>query len=210
MKTLPSILARFALVAFLMAPVLQCTIFAQETPSPLTIGDESHRAHILPTRQEALKLEAAPNGPLTFHGGPVMSNVQTFAIFWLPPTLQNGGSTGMSPNYPSVQQSLLYGYGGHGVGNNNTQYNSDCFEPFSYIGGPPPDDFGCQPLTQAFSYYIGNEGSFRGSYFDRKPYPSGGCTHPLLGTNCISDAQLQAEITADPTYSESERMDRRS
>ncbi|MGB7553737.1 MAG: hypothetical protein WBM04_05150 [Candidatus Korobacteraceae bacterium] len=200
MKTLTSILARFALVVCVTAPALQCSAFAQDMPSPLTIGDESHQAHVFPTRQEALKLQATPSGPLTFHGGPVMSNVQTFAIIWQPPTLQNGASTSVSPNYRGVQRSLLSGYGGHGIGNNNTQYNSNCFEPYTYVGGTP-DDFHCQPYIPGFggvaSYYVGNEGSFMGFYNDKKPYPSGGCTHPLLGTNCISDADLQAEIKLD-------------
>ena len=199
MKTPISILARFALVACVIASVLQCISFAQDTLSPFTIGDESHRAHIFPTQQEALKLAAVPGAALTFHGGPVMSSVQTFAIFWLPGKLQDNSPTSVSASYRGVQQSLLYGYAGHGIGNNNTQYSSPCLELPSFNG--PPDDFLCSYFWQvnggAVSYYVSNLGGFMGSYIDKTPYPSGGCTNPATGTNCISDADLQAEIKLD-------------
>ena len=207
MKTLSSILARFTLVACVVVPVLQCSTFAQDTPSPFTVGDESHRAHILPTQREALKRNVVPgaalaSAALTFHGGPVMSDVQTFAIFWVPVKLQNNTPTSISSSYRWVQESLLYGYAGHGIGNNNTQYNSTCFEPPSFNG--LPDDFECfyfyQVNTGKASYYVQNLGGFMGSYVDKNPYPAGGCINPDTGANCISDADLQAEIKLDLTF----------
>ena len=201
MKISSSILAKLVLGSCLVATVLQCSTFAQDTPSPLTIGDESHRIHILPTRQEALKLDVVPGAALTFHNGPVMSNVQIFVIFWVPPTLQNGNLTAISPSYRAVQESLLSGYPQHGIGNNNTQYYSSCYL-LSYIWNHG-DDFKCQYWIRGDGtidhYYVGNQGDFRSTYVDTKPYPSGGCTNPApgIGTNCISDADLQQEILLD-------------
>jgi hypothetical protein len=123
-----------------------------------------------------------------------MSDVQTFAIFWTPAKLQDNTPTGFSPKYRSVQENLLRGYAGHGLGSNNTQYYSNCYL-FGFT------DFQCSYIFNLngslASYYIGDLGGFVASYIDKNPYPSGRCNHRLAYGNCITDADIQAEIKAD-------------
>jgi hypothetical protein len=115
--------------------------------------------------------------PLTYHGGPVMTSAKTYAIFWLPSKLQNGAATTLPAHYQSVQTALLSLYPGHGIDNNNTQYYET-----SRVGF----------LT--FTTYIQNAGSFATSYVDTNPYPAGGCYNGVTGSNCLTYAQVQAEI----------------
>ena len=67
---------------------------------------------------------AAPfSNLLQYHGGPVMqSPVVSYAIFWEPPTLQDGTATSVSPNYNSLIEQYLNDVNGSGLYNNNTQY----------------------------------------------------------------------------------------
>lgn len=111
--------------------------------------------------------------PLTYHGGPVMPSATIYTIFWIPPTLQDGTATGVSAKYVSVNNRMLADYPAHGIDNNNTQY---------YHG------------TTAKTY-IKNVGKFGKTFTDSTPYPVGGCTAPVGGTNCLTDAQVQAEIS---------------
>ena len=182
------VLLLFALLAFTNY------VSAQEL-SPLNIGDEKHGAHVLPPPNEALLRQSQPQGPLVFKGGPVMGAVETYAIFWVPPTLQNGKPTGISAGYLGVLTNMLQNYSGHGIDNNNTQYNSDCVGWVTAWGGGV-DDYACGFIPPGWSYYIPNAGSFKGAYTDTTPYPTSGCNDPVpgIGTNCINDAQIQAEI----------------
>jgi hypothetical protein len=149
---------------------------AQEAPK-LTVGDGFHNIHIFPTTAGAaaranVGLDA---GPLLYHtGGVVMTgSITTYAIFWVPAHLQNGGATSMSTSYQTVQKNLLTGYPGHGIDNNNTQYYQ---------------------ISGATTTYIQNKGSFGASYIDTNPYPASGCTDSATPGNCITDLQLQAEV----------------
>jgi hypothetical protein len=175
---------------------------AQELP-PLTLHDESHAAHILPTRGNAILDKAQPPGaPLLYHGGPVMKSVttgspwswttepiQTYAIFWAPASgqLQNGAPTSLPTQYQWIEEGLLSTYLGHGIGNNNTQYYTTCAT--GLIG-----DFTCFTFWPGFQQFIENTGALGAAYVDTSSYPTAGCTDPLTGNNCISDAQIQAEI----------------
>ena len=58
---------------------------------------------------------------------------KTYAIFWVPAHLQNGGATSMSSHYQTVLKNLLLDYGKHGVDNNNTQYYQSSGTGKSYI-----------------------------------------------------------------------------
>ena len=68
---------------------------------------------------------------------------------------------------------LLADYPFHGIDNNNTQY-------FQTVGST--------------TTYILNAGSFGGFAVDTSPYPASGCTDSFTLGNCITDAQIQAEI----------------
>jgi hypothetical protein len=120
-------------------------------------------------------IPAADPGPLVYHGGSVMQwGAKTYAIFWIPARLQNGGATSMSSHYQTVLKNLLLDYGKHGIDNNNTQYYQSSGTGKSYIQ---------------------NYGYLAGSYVDTDPYPASGCTDTATPGNCITDAQIQAEIT---------------
>jgi hypothetical protein len=150
------------------------------------VPSADHNVHIFPTTDGAHQLAVLtppgglpPGGSLTYHGGPVMTKATTYAIFWLPSSgkLQNGTTTNFSPRYEDVQRALLVLYPGHSIDNNNTQYYSyDCAGLF------------------CFTDYVQNAGGFGGSWVDTSAYPPSGCSDSATPGNCISDAQIQAEI----------------
>lgn len=134
--------------------------------------------HILPTPERAKEIKAtlpATTGALTYHGGPVMTLQSTYAIFWLPKSgkLQNGGATSMSAKYQPVIKQFLADYSGHGTSNNSTQY-------YQTVG--------------ATTTYIKDSSGYVAAYVDTDEYPASGCTDAATPGNCITDAQLQAEI----------------
>ncbi len=119
---------------------------------------------------------AADPGPLVYNGGPVMQwGAKTYAIFWVPAKLQSGGATSMSSHYQTVVKNLLLDYGKHSVDNNNTQYYQ---------------------VSGTSKSYVQNYGYLAGSYVDTAAYPASGCTDTATPGNCITDAQIQAEITS--------------
>jgi hypothetical protein len=142
-------------------------------------------AHIMPTVQGARALAKAralaplAGGPLAYRGGPVMQRAKLYAIFWIPAALQNGGTTGMSVAYQNLQTRLLADYTGHGIDNINTQY-------YQIVG--------------ATTTYIQNAAGvslasgLAGFTVDNAPYPASGCSDTATPGNCITDAQIQAEI----------------
>jgi hypothetical protein len=132
----------------------------------LTLTRNGHSVHILPTVKGAAALAKAlaDRGPLRYNGGPIMRNPALYAIFWLPPALQNGGPT----NFP-VHNAIV----NFGIDNNNTQY-------FDVVGST--------------TNYILNSGSLGGFAIDTSPYPASGCADAATPGNCITDAQIEAEI----------------
>ena len=144
---------------------------AQATPQ--TNGQNFHMFPSVPARDSgALPPDA---GPLLYNGGPVMqAGVTPFVIFWIPPTLQNGGATSLTAHYQTIQKNMLGDYNGHALGNNNTQY-------YQIVGTK--------------TTYIQNKGAAAAtSFVDTNPYPTSGCSDTVTPGNCITDAQLQAEI----------------
>jgi hypothetical protein len=163
-------LTKLAVVVALMSLLLQVAVTAQEA-TPRSGGND---IHIFPTLSEAAALPP-PATPLTYHGGKVMqSGVSTYAIFWVPAKLQNGGATSMTAHYQLVQKNMLLDYAAHGIDNNNTQY-------YQVVGS----------ATQ----YIQNKGGLAAFYVDTTAYPASGCSDAATPGNCITDAQIQAEIT---------------
>jgi hypothetical protein len=147
---------------------------------------KGHTIHIMPTVQGARALAKAralaplSGGPLTYHGtGPIMRRANFFAIFWIPPTLQNGGPTGMSVAYRNLQTRLLADYTANGIDNNNVQYYEILGSNKAYIQNAA----GLQLAS-----------GLAGVFVDNSPYPASGCTDAATPGNCITDAQIQAEI----------------
>jgi hypothetical protein len=168
--------------------LLGCTAFAQSLQLNVA-SPEGNRAHIYRTYQGSATLRAqnsaraaatsASNfaGVLTYHNGPVMTKAVAYLIFWLPGTgkLQNGNATSMSAQYQSIQTNMVKDYFGHSLSNNNTQYYQ---------------------VSGTTKTYISNGGSVGGTTIDTASYPSpSACTDTLTPGNCITDAQIQSEIT---------------
>jgi hypothetical protein len=176
MSTLSRITTTCAVLGVAITLLMQGVTVAQDVVSPLTLtSDDGHRVHIFPAPAFAALL-AADTGPLIYHtNGPVMqAGVTAYAIFWVPAKLQNGGATSMTAHYQTVQTNMLGDYAGHGIGSNNTQY----YETIKSIN----------------KKYIQDKGGFGGSYVDTSAYPTSGCTDSVTPGNCITDAQVQAEI----------------
>jgi len=149
---------------------------AQAQSSELRVHTGEHYVHVMPSADRATELAAiAPlAGPMTYHGGPVMTRANTYAIFWVPPTLQTGAATSLSSHYQSVVRSMLSLYPSHGIDDNNTQY------------------YARSGLLSW--YYVQNAGGLAGAYIDSSPYPASGCFDGFTPGNCLTDGQIQAEI----------------
>ena len=102
-----------------------------------------------------------------------MSGVNLYAIFWVPAKLQKGQPTALTAKYESVAKQMFSDYPYHGIANNRTQYYS---------------------TTSGTRYFVGT-GGLAGSYVDTHAYPASGCHDGVTPGNCITDAQLQAEIS---------------
>jgi hypothetical protein len=179
MRKLLTVVVSFAVVGTVLGWLFQGRAGAQEEIqfSPLTLISGDSIAHIFPTVNEAgaLGVPGADSGPLLYHGGPIISSVTTYAIFWLPASgkLQNGASTSLSAHYQAVQDNMLADYPGHGIDNNNTEYYE---------------------TSGTITTYIHNAGGLGGSDVDTDAYPASGCTDHDTPGNCITDAQIRAEI----------------
>jgi hypothetical protein len=176
------------LIVVALSTFLVTTLASAQTSSAVTglalelnLTAESGRAvHILPPPARFKALGALNNNggtpPLLYKGGPVMTTATVYAIYWASPTLQDGSPTSLSAAYQTVQNNMLKEYFGHAIANNNTQY-------YQVVGGTKT--------------YIKNSGRFGGSYVDTSPYPGKDCSDPAVPTptNCISDTDLQNEIS---------------
>jgi hypothetical protein len=114
-------------------------------------------------------------GQLAYHGGPVMRAASNaYAIFWEPPTLQNGDPAYVDPDYNRLVKQYFKDLGGTGLNENSTQY-------YQVVGGN----------TQ----HIKNVATLAGSWVDTAAYPASGCSDPYTPGNCLTDAQIRAEVT---------------
>jgi outer membrane protein assembly factor BamB len=139
------------------------------------------RPHVFKTRQVAMndanagqqgRFQPTPSDLLKYYGGPVMqSGSTTYAIFWEPATLQDGKATSVSPTYNSLLQRYFSDVGGSGLYNVVTQY------------------------YDKFNGHILNNSTFGGAWVDTSPYPASGCTDSATPKDCLTDAQIQAEVT---------------
>jgi hypothetical protein len=157
-------------------PLQEVALSASSAPTLTPVNENGGVAHVFPSKPLAAARANifADYGPLTYHGGPIMPTVTSYAIYWVPPKLQNGAATGWSSTYQNVQTLMLQNFQGHSLATNNTQY-------YQTING--------------VTSYISNAGSLGGAYVDTSPYPASGCTDSITPGNCLTDAQIQAEVT---------------
>jgi hypothetical protein len=129
--------------------------------------------HYLPSHPSAQPNHTASN--LLYHGGPVMQKMSnTYAIFWEPNKLQNGDPAFVAQGYNAGIIRYFKDVGGQGLYNINTQY-------YQVVGGQQQN--------------IKNVSTFAGSWVDTQSYPASGCNDPATPGNCLSDAQIRAEVT---------------
>jgi hypothetical protein len=82
---------RFIFVGVMLCLLLQVAAAQESTPR-----SGGYNIHVFPTVNKAPEL-TPDSGPLLYHGGPVLqTGVTTYAIFWVPPQLQNGNPTSMT------------------------------------------------------------------------------------------------------------------
>lgn len=137
-----------------------------------------NRAHIYPTVELNAQIKAERRSMsltnVTYHGGRIMTAVQIYAIYWAPPTLQDGTATVMPAAYEGLLNRMLSNYAGHSIANVNTQYS--------------------QIVSGITSYHTGL-GSLAGIQIDTTAFPTRVCTDTATPKNCLTDAQLQSEIS---------------
>lgn len=197
MRPVFKVLTIAATIATLMTPVTNVSASGPKNAvdpnsaiakSPLTVSRTDkhgniHYAHVMPTYQKFKANQAncpatcADPGPLNFHAGaPIMQDSKVYAIFWNPPTLQSGTATTMPTFYKNFIKQFHYTMISHGLYNIATQYYQ---------------------TVSSVTSYIQNVGSVQAFYEDTHAYPASGCSDTYLAhpTDCITDAQIQAEIT---------------
>lgn len=157
------------------------------------IGEAGNHIHIHPTvqgHQARVKYGLtgqATSTNLTYHKGTIMNpkvttgpqtNMQIYTIFWLPASgkLQDGKTaTTMAGNYQSVVNNMAQGLITSHIAGVATQYYQ----------------------TTKTQTYV-NQGGLAGTYVDTAAYPATikkSCNDTATPGNCITDAQLQAELT---------------
>ena len=174
MKKSPNTMGRVLSIGCAIALLLLGMAAAQDA-SELTPHTDGWNIHIHPTfNQHNAASSRVDPGPLLYHNGPIMSSpVLPYAIYWAPPKLQTGAATSIPGPYRTIQQNMLTDYMAHGIDNNNTQYSQ---------------------VSGGITTYIQNRGAGTTVFSDTDAYPASGCTDSATPGNCITDAQLQAEI----------------
>jgi hypothetical protein len=104
-------------------------------------------------------------GNLRYHSGPTMRITSTTYAIFWEPS----GST-VSAMYNSLIQHYFGDVGGSGLYNNNTQY-------YDAAG------------------HIANSSGLGGAWVDTSAYSASGCTDSATPAGCLSDAQIQAEVS---------------
>lgn len=112
---------------------------------------------------------------MDYNGGPVMPSNTDIMLFWSPKGYSAYGSPGNPPEYVTgIEQywkDLQHDSGGNqNVDSTSTQYGD---------------------VTGAFARY---QVTYGGAILDTDPYPTSQCPASGPVTNCLTDAQIQAEV----------------
>ena len=131
--------------------------------------------HATSIRHGAFPQSAGAQDPLTYGNGRVMAKKETsYAIFWIPPTLQDGSPTYVSPTYISLIEQYFADVGGNGLYANNKQY-------YEVVNGT--------------TRHIQNRSATGPMWVDTASYPPSGCTDPATPNNCVTDTQVKQEVS---------------
>jgi hypothetical protein len=113
-------------------------------------------------------IKAARTSNLTYHNGPVMHTNTVYAIYWIP----SGFS--VSANYKNLIDGFF-----QNVATDNGKTTNVYYSDTQYTD-----------TTGSVAY----NSNFAGSVIDTKAFPANGCKLYTGVTNCLSDAQLAAEV----------------
>ena len=135
-----SLVAKGALAAAVLALLLPVLVAQDVVNSPYVGTSAAGTVHIYPTPAltQQIKAQQASSpaaGVLTYHGGPLMTGNNFYAIFWIPAKLQNGQATTLTAKYQAVAKQMLADYPYHGISNNSTQYYSTKAGINTYFAG---------------------------------------------------------------------------
>ena len=174
----------FACAAIAFAgPQLAMSVSTAAVASPATVASSATR-HAPTHPMDIVPLRGAKNAAgfdqvftnMDYNGGPLMPSNTDYMVLWAPP-----GTTPYPAGYVSglarYFRDLAHDSGGHqNVDSVSAQYND---------------------LTGAFSKY---QVTFGGVLLDTDPYPSAQCPTGGTGvtgtvTNCLTDPQIQTELT---------------
>jgi hypothetical protein len=112
--------------------------------------------------------------PLEWHGGPVMTSHEAFAIFWSPSGFP----------FPSGYEAAITGY----------------FEDVAADSGLSTNVYSVSAQYGGSNGFVNYEDSFGGAVVDTTPYPSSGTCAPYTGLNgasytaCLTDAKIEEEV----------------
>jgi hypothetical protein len=158
--------------------------------------------HILPNKQgQDARVRnnlsnSSSTGNLQYHrGGSIIPAVNIYNIYWLPApaagsttsVLQNGAPTSMASNYKNVLDAVTTGVA-TSIGATNV-YAPDQGESLYNIAAQY-----YQSLSGKVTY-VADSGGLAASVVDTNPYPASGCTDSVTPGNCLTDAQIQTEIS---------------
>jgi len=180
MKRLRLFFSPHTMVLYALSTMMAMTMAGFLTSTPVDAATSmlpAHSMHVTHLAPHIFKVHGRGNNSkadnvdqLTYNGGPVMHSSVTYAIFWEPPTLQDGSSTQVSSTYNSILQNYFGDIGGSGVYAIATQYH---------------DTTGT----------IANNSTFGGAWTDTSAYPASQCSDSATPQDCMTDAQIQDEVT---------------
>lgn len=128
-------------------------------------GVETVEVGVIPRKPAAV---VAPAKALQWHGGPVDTATDVYAIYWDPVKA-----------YRSDWMQLIDGYL-HNVGADSGKLGNVFALNAQYRSA----------IGERASYNV----TFRGAYTDTAPYPASGCFEPKVQPRCLTDAQIRTEL----------------
>jgi hypothetical protein len=127
--------------------------------------------HYMPPRPSSPNRVASN---LMYRGGPVMLRSNTYSIFWEPKKVQNGDPAFVAKGFNAGVIRYFKDVGGTGLCNNNSSTTRSSVE---------------SSRTSRTSRRS------RPAGVDAQSHTASGCNDPATPGNCLSDAQIRAEVT---------------
>jgi hypothetical protein len=153
------------MLAFAFAALAIWTAPAGAVIEQVKEGAETVEVGVIPRKPAPV---VVPAKALQWHGGPVDSATYVYAIYWDPVKA-----------YRSDWMRLIDGYL-HNVGASSSELGNVFALNAQYRSA----------TGERASYNV----TFRGAYTDTTAYPASGCSEPEIQPQCLTDAQIRAEL----------------